>query len=175
MGPWVRAASGKSKDARRLACPRIPPQDDFTDPAVCIVMEFLMAHYADRITVRDLARRAGVSRSALCRRFRSATGFSLHARLRLIRLREARELLATTPMIVMEVAAAVGYRGAANFTRAFSRFQGQTPTEYRASHRAPGEKRPISPVRRKELDDLPIKGLELPEPLKHHLKSERKG
>jgi transcriptional regulator GlxA family with amidase domain len=56
--------------------------------------------------------------------------------LTLLRLHEAATLLTNSPMLVKDVAAAVGYRDISNFVRAFARSYGQTPALYRAANRS---------------------------------------
>ena len=47
------------------------------------------------------------------------------------RLRVARELLAAPDIRIAEIALELGYRDPANFTRAFKRWTGLAPFEYR--------------------------------------------
>lgn len=48
-----------------------------------------------------------------------------------VRLQRARELLASTSMNLGQIADTLGYADAANFTRAFKRWLGQSPSQYR--------------------------------------------
>ena len=52
------------------------------------------------------------------------------------RQQDARHLLAHSPMPVRDIAARLGYDNPANFTRAFRRWTGETPRDYRARWRA---------------------------------------
>jgi AraC-like DNA-binding protein len=49
------------------------------------------------------------------------------------RTRDARDLLSRTSLSVQEIAGRLGYENPANFSRAFAKSAGQTPTEYRAA------------------------------------------
>ena len=55
------------------------------------------------------------------------------ARLEAARRRDALRLLDNRALTAQEVAEMLGYRDAANFTRAFRRWTGQTPSQYRAA------------------------------------------
>lgn len=64
-----------------------------------------------------------------------------------MRLERARELLTHTGMNLSQIADALGYADAANFTRAFKRWTGHSPSRYRsealavpAEAAAPGER-----------------------------------
>lgn len=61
-----------------------------------------------------------------------------------VRLHRARELLANTSMNLGQIADTLGYADAANFTRAFKRWTGQSPSQYRAG--APAVPVPEHPV-----------------------------
>lgn len=93
---------------------------------------YLREHYADRISVADLAARARLSSSHFALLFRQQVGQSTHAYQTELRMARARELLDTTPIPVAEVARAVGYDDPFYFTRQFRRIHGVTPRAYRA-------------------------------------------
>lgn len=54
-----------------------------------------------------------------------------------VRLDRARELLANTSMTLSQIADALGYADAANFTRAFKRWTGASPSQFRAGSHKP--------------------------------------
>jgi DNA-binding response OmpR family regulator len=83
-----------------------------------------------------LAERVGTSERRLSEIFRRRLGTTVFAWVREARLREARRLLADTSMDVQEIARAVGFRGAGNFTTAFRERHGLTPSRYREEWRA---------------------------------------
>ncbi|WP_261808319.1 AraC family transcriptional regulator [Nonomuraea sp. C10] len=86
----------------------------------------------DDVTADDLAREAGTSRFAVYRAFRAAYGMAPSDYQRLLRLREARRLIAGgTP--IGEVAALTGFADQSHLTRWFGRCFGLTPAAYRAA------------------------------------------
>ncbi|MGE3630895.1 MAG: helix-turn-helix transcriptional regulator, partial [Sandaracinaceae bacterium] len=62
-------------------------------------------------------------------------GTRFRALLEAARRRDALRLLETSGLAAHEVAAMLGYENGANFTRAFRRWTGQTPSQYRDSSR----------------------------------------
>lgn len=89
-------------------------------------------HYPDLATV---ARQLCLSERTLKRRLLAA-GVGFQALLDTVREADSRRLLANLQLPVEHVAAAVGYRDPANFTRAFRKWTGQSPRDYRAALRA---------------------------------------
>jgi AraC-like DNA-binding protein len=97
---------------------------------------FLMDHeHASSLTVAALARRLGVTRCTLFRRFRAAYGTSPKRYLDELRLDQARCLLLHTRSSMKEVAAACGFTSAHYFSRAFRRRYGRPPKEWQARRR----------------------------------------
>ena len=97
------------------------------------MVNFIRDHMAERITVRRLAQRFGMSVATLERRFREHLATSPRAFIEELKLSRAAELLTSTAMNVAEVGARVGYPDAASFSRAFSRHAGTSPDALRRS------------------------------------------
>ena len=89
------------------------------------------SRYAEPVTVTDMARSAGLSRSHFSREFRRAFGESPHQYLLTRRLERAAALLRTTDWPVADICFAVGAGSVGSFTASFSRIFGQSPTAYR--------------------------------------------
>ena len=90
-------------------------------------------HYAEPLTVEDLARAAGYSRAHFSQEFRRAFGQAPHVYLLTRRLERAAALLRTTDYPVLEICLAVGLTSVGSFTTSFARMYGRTPLEYRAA------------------------------------------
>ena len=88
----------------------------------------------------------GVHRHTLYRRL-DEHGTSYAGLLEAARRKLATELLAGTDMPLGEVAAMLGYGAQGNFTRAFIRWFGATPTQWRSENRAGKRPAPARPVR----------------------------
>lgn len=89
------------------------------------------ARHAEPLTVRDLARAAGLSPAHFSRAFAAAFGEPPHRYLLTRRLERAAALLRTTDWSVTEICFAVGWQSVGSFTTSFGRVYGQTPTAHR--------------------------------------------
>lgn len=95
--------------------------------------DFADAHYADPISVEDLAHAANFSPGRFSERFRRAFGLPPHAYLLTRRLERAAVLLRTTDWTVAQIASSVGWQSVGSFTTSFTRMYARSPTAYRAS------------------------------------------
>jgi AraC family transcriptional regulator len=93
---------------------------------------FIESHFADEITLDDVAQVAGVSRYHLSRLFGFATGHSVMNYVRARRLSEAARALAGGAPDILAVALDAGYSSHEAFTRAFGDQFGVTPEALRA-------------------------------------------
>lgn len=82
-------------------------------------------------TLESLASQAGLSRTYLANRFRSALGDSPLNYLRTIRMQKAVQLLIETEQSIEQVAQSVGYGDAFGFSKVFKRVVGSSPREFR--------------------------------------------
>jgi transcriptional regulator GlxA family with amidase domain len=94
--------------------------------------EILASEFSRPNKVEDVARRVATSPRQLQRVFAEMHGLGFRAYLRRVRMSRAADLLATTDLPVKEVAQQVGYRDASQFSKAFKRTRGVTPSEARA-------------------------------------------
>jgi transcriptional regulator GlxA family with amidase domain len=106
------------------------------DELVTDIQFWMQTHIAERIPVRDLARRFGLSPRTLDRRFKDATGRSPLEYLQRQRIKTAKELLESTNLTIGEIAFRVGYQDQGHFTRLFVRHLSVRPGEYRKTVRA---------------------------------------
>ena len=101
---------------------------------------------ADEPTVEQVAAEVGLTSRSLARRFETELGMTWRAALRRLRVLRAIEALAADDTPVTAVAFGVGYSSLSAFNAAFRDLTGQTPTEYRAGFRSPGEPAPTGPA-----------------------------
>ena len=97
------------------------------------IRSYLDAHFADKVSLDDLAERFFINKYYLARLFREQYGTSIGSYITGLRISRAKELLRFTDMTVEAVGAAVGMQDANYFSRAFRRVEGMTPGEYRRS------------------------------------------
>jgi AraC-like DNA-binding protein len=101
------------------------------DPAVGAALESVHADPARPWTVRDLGRRASLSRAAFARRFTALVGMSPLAYVTWWRMTLAARLLRESDAPLAEVADRVGYTSEYAFARAFKRARGSPPGRFR--------------------------------------------
>jgi AraC-like DNA-binding protein len=81
--------------------------------------------------LHDVCSAVGVSERSLRRAFSAVTNMSWREYLLQSRLMRAMAILAEPGPTVLEAATRVGFGSASAFTRAFSKYTGETPTVYR--------------------------------------------
>jgi AraC-like DNA-binding protein len=94
-------------------------------------IKFIEDHYSETITVGDVARFAGISKSHLFTLFREDLGQGPHAVLREHRLLKARTRLASGENCIKEIAADCGFENIECFYRAFKQATGMSPGKFR--------------------------------------------
>lgn len=92
--------------------------------------EYIDAHFADDVSLDDLAHQAGRTRYSVLRAFRRHTGMTPHAYLLNRRVEHARRSLASGRPLA-ETAFDCGFFDQSHFTRVFKRHTGVTPGRYR--------------------------------------------
>jgi AraC family transcriptional regulator len=101
--------------------------------AVSAAVRFIREHYAEQISLADIAAAAGMSPFHLTRVFKKTMGMSPHQYLVEVRVHSARALVSAGgehPSLA-EVAAAVGFADQSHLTRQFKRILGTTPKKVR--------------------------------------------
>jgi len=95
------------------------------------LMEFIEEHLAEEISLTALAELSGLSLYHFARAFTQSFGLPPHRYHMARRMDCARNLLRKLTLSVTEIGIQTGFRETSSFTRAFRRFTGLTPTEYR--------------------------------------------
>jgi transcriptional regulator GlxA family with amidase domain len=99
------------------------------------LLEWLVTHLHEPVTVEDLAARTHMAPRTFARRFVAETGATPHDWLTGQRVLLARRLLEDTDLSVDAVAARAGFGNAAALRHHFTRRVGATPQSYRATFR----------------------------------------
>jgi YesN/AraC family two-component response regulator len=102
-------------------------------PSIRRGLTFMQEHFADPITLADVARAACLSRFHFCRLFHHETGMPLHEYLHDLRVTQAKLLLRDHGLRISEVAFTVGFNDLSHFDRIFRRLVGRSPSQYRRS------------------------------------------
>ena len=100
------------------------------DDPVSLACTHVAEHYAERLTVDDLAAVAAVSPSYLIRLFKRRMGTTPHDYLLRHRISRAKELLAETTLPSAVIAERVGFASESNFSYRFKQMVGQSPRAY---------------------------------------------
>ncbi|MEA1949867.1 MAG: DNA-binding transcriptional regulator [Planctomycetota bacterium] len=101
------------------------------DPVLRRAVLFFQEHFAEGISVADVSRHVGVSRSTLQRRFVGILGRTPREELIRIQLERVKELLRDTTLPLAKIAARTGFDYPECLMRLFKRKIGKTPTQYR--------------------------------------------
>ncbi len=110
------------------------PNTCFTRSQIAIVREaesLILEDLGRRITAKELADRFGISESSFKLYVKGILGDSYLSYFRRKRMEKAAELLESTNLRVVEVAASVGYENQGKFARAFAEEYGVSPLEFR--------------------------------------------
>jgi AraC family transcriptional regulator len=100
------------------------------------VLEYVDKNLAAKITLRDMAAVAGLSRMHFAAQFRAAVGDRPHEYLLRRRIERAQELLKQAEVTLVDIALTVGFQTQAHFTTVFKRFVGDTPYQWRSAYLA---------------------------------------
>lgn len=105
-------------------------QGSARSPGVRRALDHIEAHYAEPLSLDDLARTAAMSRFHFSRCFQREVGASPYAKLQQVRLARAAELLARGRANVTEAAYASGFTDLGRFGRKFRERYGCTPGRF---------------------------------------------
>jgi len=98
---------------------------------ISAVMQYIDAHYSQKISLAELASIAHMSPSYLSHVFSNATGFSLWDYIIAKRIEHAKYLLLSTNRKVLDIALECGFQNSVHFNKCFRSQTGLTPSEYR--------------------------------------------
>ena len=96
------------------------------------VCTFVESHVRDEIFVEELVRQTGFSLAHIRDVFRKCTGKPLSRYVKERRIANAAQELLDTDRTVLDIAVQYGFSGRTVFSRAFRRYTGYTPAQFRA-------------------------------------------
>lgn len=106
----------------------------YEDEILAQALSYIRQHLAEDISTAALSDYCKVSESTLHRRFQSALGRSPGAEIRRARINEAKRLLRTTNIPLLEIALRSGLNSQPQLNRAIREETGLTPAQYRKQH-----------------------------------------
>ena len=95
------------------------------------VMQYVLAHRFQKITLGEVAAEANLTKEAFCRFFKLRTRKTFTDYLLHLRINEAQQLLQETELGISEIAYRVGFENLSYFNRSFKRIAGKTPRAVR--------------------------------------------
>lgn len=104
------------------------------------ILNYIQSNYAN-LTIEQLAFHFGFSSRHVARLVKKGAGISFSKLIRATKLQRAAMLLDTSDLSIDEIAHQVGYADLSGFYRAFKRFYGTAPVEYRQREKEPQQER----------------------------------
>ncbi|MDR1853060.1 MAG: AraC family transcriptional regulator [Propionibacteriaceae bacterium] len=99
--------------------------------AIQKAVEYIRAHYAERLTLAGVSAQVWMSPSYFSTVFAAEMGMNLTAYIQSVRVEIGKELLAQTHMTIAQIAAETGFADQSYFTKVFTKAVGISPTAYR--------------------------------------------
>ena len=121
---------------RRHCLPWEAAGDSAPDTRIGRAVEFIDNHFADSITIDDIAACCHVSRRHFFRLFEQAVGMAPMEYLKKVRLQKAATMLLTTNANVTEVAFACGFNDSNYFSSLYHKEFGMSPSRFKRDGRA---------------------------------------
>ena len=97
-------------------------------------VDFIIENHSKKISLDDMSEAAGLPRRSFTTSFKKVTGLTPLNFLISVRLFHAVSLLVYSDILFEEIAAQTGLGDHATLARAFSKYLGMSPTEYRNAH-----------------------------------------
>lgn len=96
------------------------------------VLEYVRKHYAQRISVEQMAELAGYAKTYFCRQFKSITGIPFYRYLTCYRISVACMLMEDKRDSMSHIAQSTGFSSLPLFSRAFKEITGMTPSQFQS-------------------------------------------
>lgn len=120
---------------------------------VARALRYILDHFANpNLEVGAVVAATDLSRRLLERAFRHEMNRGLNEEIVRVRMEKVKELLLTTEITVVEIAAATGFSRPSHLFRTFRKFFGTSPKSYRTEHAVKTRTPASAPLRRKSLD-----------------------
>jgi AraC-like DNA-binding protein/ligand-binding sensor protein len=101
--------------------------------AISKAKTFARERAGGRITLRDVSAHVHVSKYHFCKTFKKSTGMTFTEYLTRLRIENAKKQLNDPRLAVTVVSDHAGFNSISQFNRAFHRYEGRSPTAYRAA------------------------------------------
>lgn len=108
------------------------------------ILSYIHQHYAEKISLEDIAKAAFLSRNECCRFFKKKTNYTIFEYILEHRIHKGIEFLNEDSMTIGEIAFQTGFSTASYFTKTFHKHTGCTPRDYRKHARKPNGAQALS-------------------------------
>ncbi|MCR5753255.1 MAG: AraC family transcriptional regulator [Acetatifactor sp.] len=113
----------------------IPKAQMLTNPhkiqKIKSIIEYMEGHYADALSLHDLAAVANMNPRYFCRFFKSITHHTPIDYLNRYRVEKSALLLQNTDLSITDICMKCGFNDSSNFTKVFRKYKDSTPKQYR--------------------------------------------
>ncbi|MBP3544466.1 MAG: response regulator [Lachnospiraceae bacterium] len=99
---------------------------------ISLIKQYIQAHYSDEsLSIQDISHYAAFSASYVCTVFKTETGTTLNQYITSFRMQKAKEFLSDPRNRITDISERVGYSDSNYFGKAFKKYTGLSPSEYR--------------------------------------------
>ncbi len=95
------------------------------------IINWLNTHFVEKIVLEDITKQFGTNKTTLNQKFKDVMGVTVTEYVINLRMQVACSCLRKTMIPVKEIVQRTGYKDDTHFLRAFKKYAGCTPTEYR--------------------------------------------
>lgn len=102
-----------------------------SDKIVYDVSDYIMLHYAEDISLKNISKTFNISEGYLSRKFKEVSGLCINQYITYVRISNAEKLLENSDLSVTQIADMCGFCGSTYFSSVFKKFKGVAPLAYR--------------------------------------------
>ena len=110
------------------------------------IKAFVMERIDEKISLTEVAEKAGVSVFYFCKLFKKSTGMTFTEFVNRKRVELAKGELVNTDYTIIHIAYSVGYQSLSQFNRSFLKYAGESPSKYREKKHHVSEELLLPPV-----------------------------
>jgi AraC-like DNA-binding protein len=121
----------KSEEYKLLASANYQNENIKNAHRINIVLDYVMKHYDEDITLDKIACLINMNKNAFCRFFKKGTRKNLFTVLTEVRIGKACQHLTETDMNVLQICFACGFNNISNFNKAFKKQMQTSPTRFK--------------------------------------------
>ena len=109
-------------------------QKEHSDETIKQVQLYIEAHYAQKLTVEELADKFAISSRTFIRRFKKATLNTPLEYMQRVKIEAAKKNFESSALSISQVMYQVGYNDEKAFRKTFKKYTGLSPLEYRRKY-----------------------------------------